>query len=105
MKAQRALEELAAHKPTALDSPPRKVRGLTRVKEENQEATARSLVSDVRCPRRSAHGTQVKRESRNSYYHVPRVQKAAARTLMPSRALEHVLTVDCELQERGMICL
>ena len=62
-------------------------------------------MSDVRRPRRSARETQVKHESHNSYYHAPRVQKAAARTPAPSRALEHVATVYCELQERGKICL
>ena len=62
-------------------------------------------MSDIRRPRRSAHETQVKHESCNSYYHAPRVQKAAARTPAPSRALEHVSTLDFQLQERCKIRL
>ena len=105
LKARRALDELETHTPNALGSPPRKVRGLTRVKEEKQEVATQSLVSGIRRPRCSAHGTQVKRESCSSEYHAPRLKKAAAKALAPNRALEHVSTVDFELQERGKICL
>jgi hypothetical protein len=62
-------------------------------------------VSNVRRPRRNACGTQVKREARNDYFHALRVERMATRTPAPNGALEHIPTVDIELQERGKICL